>query len=358
MSHPSLEDDIRAALRQRAHAAPTPGEQPMPKLPSHRRGVSGRVMAIGAAAACVAVIAAVAVSVDRQDSQVIASGSQDTGTREPSDSAATPREMPDAPVPRLGFDSPGFTFEPVMDCADGAAPLGSAPLQRERPSFQSFGRSYHESPLLFLRTLSPSELDNFGLLDAQNGDAFEVRGATGYAAHGRAADRGWNLSVQLPDGSAIYAIVLGLQLDAVTKILDGLTPRVDGGWNAEHLPTGMRELARSEVSEDGAYYSAGGSLPEVSAGTFEINLYQDAFDERFADRAASTIGAVEAVTVDGVPAALGSYRPDDHWVMFEPQPGRTMEIRAESMTRQEVENLLERAVFVDEQTWRTMCSGA
>lgn len=358
MSHPSLEDDIRAALHQRAHAAPAPRNHPMPQLLSHRRGVSGRVIAIGAAAACVAVIAAVAVNVDRQDSQVTASGSQDTGTPQPSDSAATPRDMPTAPVPRLGFDSPGFTFEPVMDCADGAAPLGSAPAPRARPVFQSFGRSYHESPLFFLRTLSPSELDNFGLLDAQNDDAFELRGATGYAARERAADRGWNLSAQLPDGSAIYAIVLGLELDAVTAILDGLTPRADGGWSAEQLPAGMRELAQSEVSEDGAYYSAGGTLPEVSAGSFEVNLYNDAFDQRLADRAASTTGAVEAVTVDGVPAALGSYRHDDHWVMFEPQPGRTMEIRASSMTRQEVENLLERAVFVDEQTWRTMCSGA
>lgn len=358
MSHPSLENDIRAALHQRAHAAPAPRDHEMPQLLSHRRGVSGRVMAIGAAAACMAVIAAVAVSVDRQDGQVIASGSQDSGTPQPSDSAATPRDMPGTPVPRLGFDSPGFTFEPGLDCADGAAPLGSARVPRERSAFQSFGRSYHESPLLFLRTLTPSELMNFGLLDARNGDPFEVRGATGYAAPGRAADRGWNLSAQLPDGRAVYAIVLGLELDAVTAILDALTPRADGGWNPGQLPTGMRELARSEVSEDGVYYSAGGTLPEVSAGTFEINLYNDAFDQRFADRVASTIGAVEAVTVDGVPAALGSYGHDDHWVMFEPQPGRTMEIRASSMTRQEVENLLERAVFVDEPTWRTMCSGA
>lgn len=357
MSHPSLEDDIRAALRQRADAAPAPCGHLAPQLRSRRRAVSGRVVAIGAAAACAAVVAAVAFSVDRQDSQVIVSGSQDTATPGPSDPAATPRDMPDAPVPRLGFDAPGFTFEPVMDCADGAAPLPSAPLPRERPVFQSFGRSYHESPLLFLRTLSPSELDNFGLLDAQHADAIEVRGATGYAARERAADRGWNLSVQLDDGRAIYAIVLGLELDAVITILDGLTPRTEGGWNPEQLPAGMRELAQSEVSEDGAYYSATGTLPDVSAGSFEINLYNDAFDQRLADRAASTIGAVEAVTVDAVPAALGSYRHDDHWVMFEPQPGRSMEIRASSMTRQEVKDLLERAVFVDEEAWRTMCSG-
>lgn len=356
MNHPSLEDDIRAALRHRADAAPRAARRSTPAAHPGRRPVA-RLVAAGVAAATVAAVLAVAVSDDRQDRQVVASAPEDPAAPPAAtDGGPAPRDLPDAPVPRLGFDPAGFRFQRVEECG-GSMPPSTVEVPDGRPQppvFQTFGRSHHESPLLFLRTLEPRELANFGLLDATRGDAFDVRGVTGYAAAAHSAERGWNLSVELPDGRALYAIAVGLDLDAVTAVLDGLDPRADGGWEPATLPQSMRELEPSEVATDSGCYSAGGVLPAVTAGTFEVTLYNDAFDQRLADRAASTVGAIEPAEVDGVPAAIGSYADDDHWVMFEPEPGRSMEIRAGSMARGEVLDLLAHARFVDEATWQAM----
>jgi len=141
MTHPSIEDDIRVALHHRADAAPTSGSRPLPQVP-RRRAMTVRVAAMVAAAACIAAVAAIAVTIDQQESQVVASSSEDDEPVAGSQPApAGARDMPDAPVPRLGFDPPDFRFAPAMDCAEGAAPFGASPLQGERPLFQSFGRS-------------------------------------------------------------------------------------------------------------------------------------------------------------------------------------------------------------------------
>lgn len=210
--------------------------------------------------------------------------------------------------------------------------------------------------MLFLWTLDEVTPD-FGLVTAETGDPFAVRGTTGYAARERGTRLGWNLSVVLPDGQAIYAIVTGLELDQVVTVLDGLTPRPDTTWEAGPLPVGMVEVEVSQVSPAPHCYSAVGDLPDDEAGEFEVNLYQDPFDQRLADRAASTQGLVEEAEVDGIPASIGSYRADDHWVMLEPEPGRTIEIRASSMTREQVLDIVAAARFVDEATWQQMSAG-
>ena len=119
----------------------------------------------------------------------------------------------------------------------------------------------------------------------------------------------------------------------------------------------MVEVEPSQVATVPHCYSAIGDLSDDGAGEFEVNLYQDPFDQRLADRAASTQGLVEEVEVDGIPASIGSYRDDDHWVMLEPEPGRTVELRASSMTREQVVEILAAARFVDEATWQRMATG-
>ncbi len=115
----------------------------------------------------------------------------------------------------------------------------------------------------------------------------------------------------------------------------------------------MPELPPSEFW-DGCPYSAVADLPYDAAGAFEVNLYNDPFDSRLADRVSSTVGDIRALTIDAVAAVTCDYSASDHWVMFEPQPGRTMEIRASNMSRNDVLAMVSRARFVDEETWRSM----
>jgi hypothetical protein len=355
MTDSTLEEEIRAALRHRADRAPRSARDPLDARLGARRSIT-RLVAAGAAASVVAAIAlGTAYRPDR--SQVVTSSGDRGGTPVAPGNTPERQQPPSGSVPRLGFDPPGFRFERVQECdRSAAAPTSTvrvAPGGQPVPAVQSFGRSRYESPMLFVRTIEQGDRETFGLVRSEFGDPFPVRGVTGYASRERAMDRGWNLSVELPDGRALYAIVIGFGLDDVTRIFDGLAPRPDGSWEATVLPRGITELEPSQVW-GGCSYSAVGDLAGDEVGAFEVNLYGDAFDWRLADRAASTVGAIAAVTIDGVPAAIGSYRHDDHWVMFEPQPGRTMEIRASSMSREDVMAIIARARFVDEATWQTM----
>ncbi len=346
MTNPNLEEQIRRALRLRAEAAP---EAHPPSVLADRRRPTHTWRAAAAAVVVVALglVAVVSVSDDRGDT--VAAGTPDTGA-EPE---APPVKAPAEQTPRLAFDTPGFRFERVQECEESTSTAEGA-ARRALPMIQSFGEAKTSSPLLFVQTVSVAERANFGLLEATTGEPFTARGTTGYAAHERSG-RGWQLSLELPDGRALYAIVLGLDLDGVIPVLDGLAPRDDGGWVATTLPSGMRELARSERPQ-GCSYSAWADLPGDAAGPFEINLYDDSFDSRLADRVAGTVGKVRRVAVDGVPATTGSYNAarTDHWVLFEPQPGRTMEIRASNMSAADVDAILEHARFVDEATWQSM----
>ena len=354
MTDPALEEKIRAALRHRADEAPSSAGPALaaPREPSRPRVM--RSVVLGAAAASLVAVIAVAATND-DGSHVVTSAAEDGNAPVRPAAERTPVEDPVDAVPMLGFDSPGFKFQRVTEC-EGPPVTTTAHVEagrRRLPLVQTFGRSYWESPLMFLHTVSAADRGSFGLVRPEIGDPFTARGLTGYATRDRAGDRGWTLSVELPDGRALYAVVLGLGLEQVTPTLDRLTPRPDGGWDAPVLPSGLTQLERS-TARDGCGYSAVGDLPDDAAGGFEVSLYDDAFDWRLADRAASTVGAVVPATVDGVPAAFGSYRADDHWVMFEPEPGRTMEIRASAMTRDDVLAILGRARFVDRATWQGM----
>jgi hypothetical protein len=339
MTNQSLEDQIRRALRQRAERAP---EIAQPPALTQSRRTQRAWLAAAAAVVVVATGGVTVVTATDDDSRSVAAGAGETGTAER--------------LPRLGFDGPGFKFQRVQECERSATTttVRGVDGRRDRVMLQSFGATDRPSPLLFLHTVTVEERANFGLLDEATGEPFTAREATGYAARDR-SDRGWNLSLELSDGRALYVTALGLDLKDVIPILDGLVVRDDGGWTASTLPAGMSELPRSE-SWDGCSYSAWADLPNDNAGAFEINLYNDPFDERLADRVSSTIGAVRQLTIDGVPAITGDYDDagSDHWVLFEPQPGRTMEIRASHMSQDDVATIVGHGRFVDEATWQSM----
>jgi hypothetical protein len=154
-------------------------------------------------------------------------------------------------------------------------------------------------------------------------------------------------------------------------------------------PQGVREVPVAPAPADGRVYGARFALPdppagpgrepggghveqrpldpgsgeagssEVAAGTdgsFEMNLYQDGFESRLADRVSSTTGPVEMVEIGGVPAAVGPYGELDWWVMMEPDPGRTLELRI-SYDRATVDWVIAHARFVDEAAWDEATGG-
>lgn len=136
--------------------------------------------------------------------------------------------------------------------------------------------------------------------------------------------------------------------------MDGLTWGPDGRWIDTVAPQGITEVDVAAPPPDGRYYGGQFELPGL--GWIDVKLYADGFESRLADRVGSTVAPVEAVEVDGHPAALGSYSDDDWWVLVEPEPGRAQELRITG-DRATVDEVLARARFVDEATWDAATSG-
>jgi hypothetical protein len=328
MNRDELENDIRSALRARAEQAP--GGLPQSRVTPSRRRPS-RVLVTAAAVAVLA--AAVGLVSSGMGETSLDASDGDPSTTTTANAAASAQSQRHY----LAFDIPGFRYTRVGDEHCRAAspdPASSARLD-------AFGTTYFESPILFVQTIRSYGPDsNFGLVDDEFGDPVTIRGVPGWADS--ELGRGWTMSAQLPDGDAIYVTVLGMGLDAALQVVNSLERRTDGGWETTGATSGVRRLEPT-VPQAGCGYSA-------QADGFALNLYVDAFDHRLQDRVSSTVGRVEPVTLGSLPAVLGDYRPDDHWVMAEPAPGLTLEIRAGG-TRDQLIEFITHARFVDEAGW-------
>lgn len=329
MNRDELEDDIRSALRARAEQAPS--DLPTSRVaPSRRR--RGRVLVTAAAVAVLAATVGIVSSGKGETSIDASDGDPSTTTTSYAANAQSQRHY-------LAFDIPGFRYSRVGDEHCRAASPDPASSDR----LDAFGTTYFESPIVFVHTIRAYGPDsNFGLVDDEFGDPVTIRGVPGWARADHELGRGWNMSAQLPDGDAIYVTVLGMDLDAALQLVNSLERRTDGGWETTGATSGVRRLEPT-VPQAGCGYSA-------QADGFAVNLYVDAFDHRLQDRVSSTVGRVEPVTLGDLPAVIGDYRPDDHWVMAQPAPGLTLEIRGGG-TRDQLIELIAHARFVDEAGW-------
>jgi hypothetical protein len=321
MSDDSLEHELRAALRQRADLAPT--LEPPARTAYARRLDSGRLRRTAAVAAALIGVAGVAWLVG--------------GTREQSitaagDRAASSREQ-DGPSsgPYLAFDEPYRRLEDEP-CRKATNATGSS------DRLDTFGTSYFESPIMFVQTLKQRGASDAGLISAGEGDPTVLRGAPGFASKNSGPNAGWALSASLPGGDAIYVTVLGLDLNDATAIVDALEPRADGGWELGSNARGFRRLGPSEPASGCGYSGQGNG--------FSVHMYVDRFDRRLQDRAATPLGPLERVALQDLPAVVGDYGIADHWVLAEPAPGLTLEVRS-SGSRERLLTLLSRARFVD-----------
>jgi len=338
-----LEDQLRAALRHRAEETPITDDPPSDIIRLDRAQATARrpwrrgVVVVGAAAAAAAAVVALA--------QVAPSTTDDIDT---SPAAPTAPVMPDAEVPRLVIEGASLR----MDEGEGASPFTDNPTMI-RQSFRRTGRL--DGPMIFLTTLRPYNPLTFGLVTGEHGDPDPVvlRGRTGYVGHYNGELGATYMSVELGDGDAIYLIAIGLSDDELVEFVDGLAPGPDGRWVASVSPQGVAEVDAAPPPTDGRYYGGQFELPDVAS--ISVNLYQDGFEYRLADRVASTVAPVEVVDVDGHPATLGSYTADGWWVMLEPEPGRALELQIGG-DRTVVDEVLARARFVDEASWDAVTS--
>ena len=321
MNHDDLEREIERALHQRADAAPAAPTRRATARAPHRRT---RLFAAVAAAAVVLTGVVVAVNAGEEPARLAA------------DLASTTT----VPATRqyLTFDRADFRRDDDEYCREASRGTDDPhPLD-------TFGTSYYESPIVFVQTVPDFGPDSsFGLLDDEFGEPVTIRGVDGWAVPERDADRGWAMNAILPDGDAIYVIALGLDGDAAIGLVDSLVRRPDGRWDLPTSPTGLHRLPATPA-QAGCGYSGRGD-------GFEVDVYVDAFDSRLQDRVSSTVGPIEPVELAGLPATIGDYREDDHWIMAEPAPGLTLEVRASGMTRAEALELIRSARFVDEPTW-------
>jgi hypothetical protein len=262
-------------------------------------------------------------------------------TTTPSNSNGAAPGLPDAEVPRLVIE--GATF--AMSEGEGAAPV-EADNTRILQVFRRPGRL--DGPMVFVTTLRPYNPAGFGLLTESTGDPIDVRGRVGYVGHMNGEHGAMTLSVDLGNGDAIHVTAIGLTDQDVVGFLNALTSGSDGRWVATGAPLGLGEVAVAPPPSDGRYYGGQFELPGVAL--VDVNLYQDGFESRFADRVDATVQPVETVTVDGHPAALGAYSDTDWWVLLEPEAGRAMELRING-DRASVDRILGLAHFVDEATW-------
>ncbi len=216
---------------------------------------------------------------------------------------------------------------------------------------QAFRRAGQlDGPMIFLTTLRPYNPATFGLLDEDTGDPIDVRGQVGYVGHFNGELGATSLSVELGDGNAIYVTAIGLTDDELVSFVNGLNPGPNGGWVDTVAPQGVSEVNVAPPPADGRYYGGRFELPGIAS--VDVNLYQDGFESRLADRVNSTVRPVETVSIDGLPATFGAYRADDTdwWVLLEPEPGRALELRIAG-DRPTVARVLSQARFVDEDTW-------
>jgi hypothetical protein len=338
MTGPDLEQRIREALRHRAGEAPIGQAVPraVRRVPVARHRWT--FVAVAAAAALVLVAGAVLVEGD-EDGTVLA------GAPEPVVSTTVAAEAPSATEEALDarwylvFGGAAARYlDADIDLSCGPAPSEDGTL------LQVFAAGPHRSPVLVVETVGERVLDEggFGLVGPESGRPVTVRGRTGYVVPTPTADRAWRLSVVLPEGDALHVTALGLEEDDVVAALDGLARRADGGWGAPGLAPLEEQPASRRVDRVCSYTASA----DPGAGSIEVDLHGDRYDHRFQDRVASTRGVVEEVLVDGVPAALGSYAEDDQWLLLEPEPGHSLEVRA-SMSRDALRALLASARLVE-----------
>jgi hypothetical protein len=339
----ALEEELRAALRARASSTPVsnPTSGPPPADVGHPTWSPARrrLVLSGAVAAAAAVVGAVAV---------VGTAAVDGPDAETTDAGLAAPGLPAAEVPRLVIE--GARFQPTSD--EGAAPV-RVDTDKVTQVFRDAERL--DGPMIFLTTLLPHDEATFGLVDEDTGEPVDVRGRTGFIDPPSGDKEATRLSVELGDGSAIYAIAIGMTGDELVAFVDGLEPAPRGRWAATAAPPGVEETTVAPAPRDGRHYSGRFVLPGVT--DVEVALYQDGFEDRLADRVNATDRPVEEAAVDGHPAALGAYGDTDWWVLLEPEPGRAVEIRING-DRAAVDRVLSRARFVDEVTWDALTEPA
>lgn len=328
-----LEDRIRTALRERAATTPVPGS-PVPQdapASSNRRAWHG----VTAVAAAALVLIALAWQL----------ASPDSGIRTVPVPPAGEGQLPANGVPRLLVDLPGVV---VSSLREGASPL-TGPVGEGQRILQWFRQGERlDGPMVFLTTVLPSGMADFGLPGPDDGEPVTVRGVDGVLVRPNGEQGAYDIAVELPDQRALFVTITGMAVDDAVAFLNGLTARPDGGWLPTTLPLGVTEMPTSQLPADGSNYEL---ALRVADATVDINLYQDGFDSRIADRVHSTVAPVETVSIDGVSAALGNYGNNGWWVLLEPDPGRTVEIVIGGADRAAVDGILAAVHFVDEATW-------
>jgi hypothetical protein len=357
----ALEDELRAALRARAATTPAAGSSPpLPGVAAQPSAGRARRGALVFAVAAVVALVFGAIHLGRPTGEVRTTtaqeGPQATG------------DLPAAEVPRLLVEG----AEVVDTEADAAYPQDGEGVEMLQ-AFRRPGRL--DGPMIFLYTVR--DLTSWGLVTDRSGDPVALRGRTGYVSHGapsessvttspvgedrvdpgEGAGGSTTMSVDFGDGTALHLIATGLTDDELVGFVDALDrPGPADPWTSPTALQGVAEVPVAPPPADGRVYSARFTLPDPPAGstpvedTFEMNLYQDGFESRLADRVSSTVGPVEMVDVGGIPAAVGAYSDLDWWVMMEPEPGRTLELRIGN-NRATVDWVVEHARFVDEAAW-------
>lgn len=345
-----LEAQLRVALHRRADSTRATGHSldglRTDNAPTPLRRPTRRLMA---AAAVIATAAALVVIAETGGET-----RQEIATTPDAPGSPSVVSVPEPGLPRLIIEGSTFTRSE----GEGASPIPDDPAVLLQ-AFRGLGRL--DGPMIFLTTLRPYDPGNFGLIDESSGDPVDVRGRVGYLSRPQETPGSTGLSVELGDGTAIYVTAVGVGDAELVAFLDGLTDAPDGRWMPTSTLLGLTEVPIAPLPADGAYYGGAFELPApepgelvpAPLGAVDVNLYQDGFESRLADRVSSTVGPVEAVSVDGVPAALGPYSDTDWWVLMEPEPGRALELRIPG-DRLTVEWVLSHARFVDEATWDSL----
>jgi hypothetical protein len=321
-----LERELRAALARRA-AAYSPRLRDVPVGEPPGPGVGRRVLLP---------VAAVVLPVALLVAAVLALRSGDDAEQVPA--------APGGEVPYLVVELPGGAAGLVEE---GMSPVPVNDPVNPQQSFRRPGR--FDGPMVFVTTVN--DLGSFGLVSPGE-DVVEVtvRGEQGLLARYSGADGAATLSVVLGDGPALYVNAVGLGDAELVAFVDGLVEGEDGSWQA---PDGDLVEVPAAAPEDGSTWEVQGVGAEVG---YELSLRSGTFESWLRDRVASTAGPVEQVEVAGVPAAVGPYSPTDWWVLFEPAPGRTVEVRIAG-DRAAVDQVLAAVRPVDEATWRGEVGG-
>ena len=274
-----LEDRVRAALAERAHATvvDVPDDfMPGGFVPSGA-GLSRRNLLVAAAALAVVVLGIAALALrdgDGIDSETA--------------------EAPDQPAPGTPVHGPTGSAWFVLDLPDLSAP---------RTSRESAGTDTNHAELQAFRT--DAGFDGPTVWLEPGGGAQEGEGVTEVTVNGETAfvdEDGDVIRLVTPRDEGFYLVAAHLTIEDVVAFAEGLEPRDGGGWNATVLPRGLVEVTEDDPPLPPADRS---ELSYTGSDRANYELFVDPGGQaEFEERARETVssgGGVEALSVDGRP---------------------------------------------------------